>query len=109
MFQPLKSFLSGAMQRRDIHDGVRAAVIIDAAREAIDALFPAEVAFRIMPKAFKNETLVLGVHSSIVAQEIKLQSRALLRLIEERLQKPLVKRLRVALLPPRQSEEDMLR
>ncbi|MBI4128785.1 MAG: DUF721 domain-containing protein [Parcubacteria group bacterium] len=109
MFQPLKSFLSMAMQRKDIRDGVRTSVIIDAAREIIEEFFPAEVAARVTPRSFKNGTLTLGVKNSLVAQEVKLRSHALLEELADRFKDRSIRRVRIALDPSRQDEEGVLR
>lgn len=106
MFQPLRSLLDGALQRKSIRDGVRAAVVIDAAREALDMLFPPRIASRMQATVFREGVLVITVQSAATAQEVRLQSAPFIALMNERFGKPVVRRIWITL--ARQAPHDML-
>lgn len=109
MFQPLKNLLGGALKRKDVRDGVRAAVVIESAREAMEALFPPELLSRAEPKVFKDGVLIIGIQSPLVAAELKFRVPALLKLMNERFNEPVVRRIKVEFSRSRQDEEGMLR
>lgn len=109
MFQPLHSLLTTSLKRKSVQEGIRAAVILDATREIIEALFPPEAARGIIPKAVRREVLILAVRSAPLAQEIKLRSRAILSQLQERLNSTLVTRIRIEFFNYRQEDADMLR
>ncbi len=102
MFEPLKSLMGSVLKRAPIREGVRTAVVLDAARETIEALFPAGVHADIEARVFRNGTLVLGVRHPALAQEVRLRSSAFLRLVNERLGEPIVTRLQMVRSLPRQ-------
>ena len=108
MLQPLKSLLGSVLQRRPIAEGVRTAVVLEAAREAIESLFPASVAMDIEPRVFRAGTITIGVKSAVVGQELQLRRTALLRLVGERVGVGTVTRIQVARMLPRQPSDDMV-
>lgn len=107
--QSIKSLLDNVMRRAPIREGVRAAVIIEAGRDIVDTSFPFEIASGIVPKSFKNETLVFGVKNSIAAQELRMRSNSILKSLNERFPNGLIRRIKVEFISSRQEEEDMLR
>lgn len=109
MFQPLNSLLTGSLKRKSVQEGIRAAVILDAVREILESLFPPEATQGIIPKSVKREVLVLAVRSAPLAQEIKMRSNAILKLLGERLESSPITRIRIEFFHPRQEEEGVVR
>lgn len=108
MLQPLKSLLDHFGTRPAILRGVRAAVVLEAARDILESLFPASVCAGLEPKVFQNETVTIAVKNPAFSQEVKMRTAAILRLLNERLGDGTVKRIQLARIVPRQPGDDML-
>ncbi|MBI4281048.1 DUF721 domain-containing protein [Candidatus Uhrbacteria bacterium] len=109
MLTPLKSLLSHVLERKSIERGVRAAVILEAARDVLETLFPKEASAGMVPQSFRDGTLLIGVKHPLLGQEVKLRSEALRHGVNDRFSSPPVLRIRLALIRSRQAEDDMLR
>lgn len=97
MFTPLKSILKHALERKPIRDGVRVAVVLEAAREAVETVFPNRLVSLLEPTAIRNGTITLTVRSPMISQDIKIYGAAFLKKINERVGTNIVQRIRIRL------------
>lgn len=95
MFTPLRALLDGAMGRRPIQESVRVAVVLEAAREAVETVFPNQFGTLIEPTAVRNGAIVLTVRSTIVSQEIHLRGAAFLTKLNERVGTNVVQKIKI--------------
>lgn len=102
---PLKNLLGDALQRKPVQDGVRAAVVLDAAREALEIL-PEAARTRVTLVSFRDGILTLATGHTALIQEIRMYETELITLLSERLGAGIVKSLRIKRV--RQQNEDML-
>lgn len=103
---PLKDLLGNAFLRKPVRDGVRAAVVLEAVREACETLFRSDIGQKIIPLSFKNDTITLTVLHPALIQELRMRNREMLMILEERLGKGVVKYIKISY--TRQSTDDML-
>ncbi len=106
MFKSLGSLLQGALDRKPIREGVRGAVILEAAREAILEVFSKRVVAYIIPTAYRSGVITLTVTNAAVAQEVRMNAPKFLQNLNEQVSSGTVKQIRVRL--ARQGENDML-
>jgi len=106
MLNPIGNILGDALNRRDVQQGIRTAVLLDAAREAIEAVLGSNAANQTQPVAYKNFTLFIQVPHGALAQEIRLKEKEIIHMVEERRGKGVVKFIKIRV--SRQVETDML-
>lgn len=103
---PLKNLLGNAFLRKPVREGVRAAVVIEAAREACETLFRADIGKKITPLSFKDGAITLAVPHPALIQELRMRNREIVAILEERLGTGVVKYIKISY--TRQSPDDML-
>ncbi|GEM_PF-4821452 len=103
---PLKDLLNSNFLRRPLRDGVRAAVVLEAAREACETLFRPDVAQKIVPLSFRNGTVTFQVPHPAFIGEMRMRSREMLAIFQDRLGKEVVKYVKISY--TRQPADDML-
>lgn len=101
---PLKNLLKDALHRKSVTQGVRAVVVLDAAREALE-IFPNETRQRILPVSFREDTLTFSVNHPALIQEIRMREQEILMSLAERFG-PIVTKIRISL--TRQQNDEML-
>lgn len=106
MFKSLGSLLQSALNRKPIREGVRGAVILEAAREAVLEVFLKRVAAFIVPTAYRSGIITLTVTNAAVAQEVRMNAPKFLRYLNEQVGSGTVKQIRVRL--ARRDENDVL-
>lgn len=87
------------MDRKPIRESVRVAVVLEAAREAVETVFPDRLTSFIEPTAIQNGTITLTVRNPMVSQDIKIHGSAFLKKLNERVGTNVVQKIRIRLAP----------
>ena len=96
---PLKDLLNSDFLKKPVREGVRAAVVLEAAREACETLFRSDIGQKMTPLSFQNETLTIQVPHPALIQELRMRNREMLAVLEERLGKGVVKYVKISFKP----------
>lgn len=93
-FTPIGDALQDRVGNKSIQKSVDASMVINAAEEVFKDMFGEEQAFHANPQFLKNRTLTVTCTSSIMAQEIRLKQKKIVKNINDKLGKDKVDRIR---------------
>lgn len=94
-FLKLPDLLQSALNRAGIQRHVHATSALDCAKRVFRELFGQELEQRITPLFVRGEELCVRVHSSVLANEIRLREKRIIEKIQK--QHPGIRKLRVLL------------
>lgn len=85
------------MGRKPVQESVRIAVVLEAAREAVEAVFPSRLVSLIKPAAIRNGVITLTVRNPMVSQDIRIHGAVFLKKINERVGTNVVQKIRISI------------
>lgn len=94
MLRPIGDFLGGAVRRQGIEKQVEATQVIEEFEAAIAGQFGKKILNQVQAKSLKNQVLSVAVISSVIANELRINEGEILKKINDKYKKTLVKKLR---------------
>jgi len=94
MLQPIKSLVSNSIKKYGLKEKIEASQVIGVFHKIIAARFGKKILEQVQAKSLKRGVLRVAVLSSVVANELRLQEGIIIKEINHRFKKTLVKKIR---------------